>query len=105
MKDKFEHGSFVEQFGLHASRQENGDRTVEVDIERYAKLLDDPSLDEAAKNEVLQTLWEMLMVLSEIGFGLHPMQKVCGLFAEATTESARKGENLLNSNDTERRIE
>lgn len=78
MKDRFEHGNFVEQFGLHAQRNENGDPTVKVDVERYADLLDDPSLDADKKEEIIHALWTIIVTFVELGFGVSPTQQACG---------------------------
>ena len=105
MKDGHENGGVAEEFGLRASRQADGERIVEVDLEKYAALLDDPALDEADRTAMLQALWNTLMVLADLGFRLESSQEVCGQFEQAASESAKEGRNLLNSQDTERRNE
>lgn len=53
-----------------------------VDVEKYQALLDDPSLSEAQKEEFLRALWSIVVTFVELGFGVHPLQEVCGQDSE-----------------------
>ena len=49
-----------------------------VDVEKYQSWLDDSGLSEAQKKEFLQAVWSMVVTFVELGFGVHPLQEVCG---------------------------
>ena len=105
MTDWQENGHTAAEFGLHARGTPEGKPVVEVDIAYYARLLDDPELGEADRSAMLEALWDMMVVFVELGFGVHPVQEVCGQFAQAASESALAGKDLLQSDDSGRRIE
>ena len=52
--------------------------SVEIDVERYQALLDDPDLSDTQKEEIMRTLWMVMMAFADLGFGVHPAQQVCG---------------------------
>lgn len=52
--------------------------TLTVDVRRYQSLIDDPALSEAQKEEVLRALWSIVVTFVELGFGVLPLQEVCG---------------------------
>ena len=53
-------------------------RVLTVDVKKYEALLDDPSLSEAQKEEFLRAIWSVVVTFVELGFGVHPLQEVCG---------------------------
>lgn len=69
--------------------------TMAVDVERYQRYLDDTDLTEAEKKEFLQALWNVIISFVELGFGVHPLQEVCGKDAGIDTESAEGGLDAL----------
>jgi hypothetical protein len=50
--------------------------SIEVDYERYAKMLDASDLNEDQKREFLETLWQVIVQFVDLGFGVHPLQAV-----------------------------
>ena len=65
--------------------------TLTVDIERYQAFLDGADMTEAQKAEFLQALWSIIVSFVELGFGVHPLQVVCGKDAEIGAESTKCG--------------
>jgi hypothetical protein len=57
-------------------------RVLTVDVKKYQALLDDPTLSEAQKDEFLRALWSIVVTFVELGFGVHPLQEVCGQDSE-----------------------
>ncbi|MEM9764152.1 MAG: hypothetical protein AAF968_16865, partial [Pseudomonadota bacterium] len=57
-------------------------RTLEVDVERYQHLLDDPALTDAQKQEIIEALWSIIISFVDLGFGVHPAQQACGQLGE-----------------------
>lgn len=53
-------------------------RVLAVDVRKYEALLDDPNLSEKQKEEFLRALWSVVVTFVELGFGVHPLQEVCG---------------------------
>lgn len=51
---------------------------ITVDVQKYQAYLDDPELSDAQKEEFLQALWSIVVAFVELGFGVHPLQEVCG---------------------------
>ncbi|RWX11387.1 hypothetical protein EHI42_24250 [Rhizobium hidalgonense] len=49
---------------------------VTVDVERYQFWLDGTELSPSQKEEVVQSLWLIVMTFVELGFGIHPVQSV-----------------------------
>lgn len=51
---------------------------LEVDFERYQRYLDEEDLSEAEKQAFVEALWSIVLNFVDLGFGVHPLQKVCG---------------------------
>lgn len=49
-----------------------------LDVEKYQAYLDGADLSEAQKEEFIRTLWSIVVSFVELGFGVHPLQEVCG---------------------------
>jgi len=65
--------------------------TLTVDVERYQAFLDGTDMTEAQKAEFLQALWSIIVSFVELGFGVHPLQEVCGKDAEIGADSTKSG--------------
>lgn len=67
-------GVLSEQFGgVVAARPRP---SVEIDTAKYQKYLDDPSLNDAQREEVIRALWSIMIIFVDLGFGVHPAQQV-----------------------------
>ncbi|MFA3920698.1 hypothetical protein [Ruegeria hyattellae] len=64
--------------GLNVEFDTSANPILSVDVERYQQYLDDTDLSEAEKAEFLQSLWQVIISFVELGFGVHPLQEVCG---------------------------
>lgn len=51
---------------------------ITIDAAKYQEYLDDSGLSDEQKEEFLQTLWTIIVSFVELGFGVHPLQEVCG---------------------------
>jgi hypothetical protein len=58
--------------------EESAKPSVEIDVEKYQALLDDPDLSDTQKEEIMRALWMVMMAFADLGFGVHPAQEVCG---------------------------
>lgn len=70
MKDAFNNSSPI---GMRVSN-----RDVEVDLAKYQSYIDDPSLTPEQREDVIKTIWGIIINFVDLGFGVHPMQEVCG---------------------------
>ncbi len=72
---------------------------VEIDTAKYQKYLDDPSLDDEQRGQIIEALWLIITAIVDLGFGVHPMQELidddaCG---QLTVEVDQSGDT--DSND------
>lgn len=75
--------------------------TLTVDVERYQALLDDSDMTDAQKEEFLQALWLIVVSFVELGFGVHPLQEVCGKDAEIGSDSAKYAFDAVRSENSD----
>lgn len=48
---------------------------MEIDIEKYQELLDDPSLDVDQKADFLTAIWSIIIAFTDLGYRVHPLQR------------------------------
>ena len=72
-----EGGALSKQFGMAVAAHPRP--SVEIDTAKYQKYLDDPSLSEAQREEVLRALWSIMTIFVDLGWGVHPAQQVLEL--------------------------
>jgi translation elongation factor EF-1beta len=82
---------------------------ITVNVEKYQVFLDDSGLSEKQKEEFLQALWTIIVAFVDLGFGVHPLQEVCGqnentgiqrvkdAFDEVESENSQKLKQLVDS--------
>lgn len=68
-------------------------RSVEIDTAKYQQYLDDPSLSEEQKEEIIMALWSIITSFVDLGFGVHPAQEACGKAAEKLDGQAKEDSN------------
>ncbi|WP_120632122.1 hypothetical protein [Ruegeria sp. EL01] len=79
MKDEDSIGkapSLSKELGL--ALEKSSQRSVEIDTSKYQKYLDDPALTDDQKEEIVVALWSVITGFMDLGFGIQPMQEVCG---------------------------
>ena len=70
---------------LPESKPRHGSPVITVDYELYAHFLEHAELSDEQKREFLQTLWNIIVELVSMGFGVHPVQQAqnsCGQLSE-----------------------
>lgn len=75
--------------------------TLAVDVERYQEYLDGADLTDAQKQEFLQALWSIIVSFVELGFGVHPLQEVCGKTPKITGQGAKAAFDAVSSEQPE----
>lgn len=68
-------------------------RLVEIDTAKYQKYLDDPSLSDDQKQEIVDALWMIITAFVDLGFGVHPVQEACGQLTEEVDQSGDTDSN------------
>jgi len=58
-------------------------------------------MTEAQKEEFLQSLWSIIVSFVDLGFGVHPLQAVCGEDAKSDSKSAKSKFDVVSSDDQE----
>ncbi len=78
--------------------------TLTIDWELYGKYLDESDLSDAEKREFLETLWSIVVAFVDLGFGVHPLQRVtdnaCAQQAEIAKFIAAESEPVIPLADT-----
>ncbi|QAX31059.1 hypothetical protein [Leisingera sp. NJS204] len=67
--------------------------SLEIDTAKYQAYLDDPSLTNAQKEEIMQALWSIIVAFVDLGFGVHPAQEVCGKHQQELDVQGNKDSN------------
>ena len=106
MKDDLKNTTEVES--LRERFDTSSKPTVAVDVEKYQAYLDGTDMTDVEKEEFLQELWQIIIGFVELGFGVHPVQEVCGKPGSADNEPTASNKDGLCSdkpnkdNDTNR---
>ncbi|WP_152612206.1 hypothetical protein [Leisingera sp. ANG-S5] len=74
--------------------------SLEIDTAKYQAYLDDPSLSDAQKDEIMQALWSIIVAFVDLGFGVHPAQEVCGKPQQSLDVQGDKDSNESKPVDT-----
>jgi hypothetical protein len=74
--------------------------TVHVDVDRYKAYLDGSGMNDAQKEEFLQALWSIIVNFVELGYGVHPLQEVCGKEAGTASDGAIDARDAVSCKDT-----
>lgn len=94
MKDDFNKTERGDAFAaIHAPPKP----TLTVDVEKYQAFLDGADMTEAQKEEFLQALWSIIVSFVDLGFGVHPLQEVCGENADCDSKSAKNDFDMVGS--------
>jgi len=75
--------------------------TLTVDVEKYQAYLDGSGMTEAQKEEFLQAMWAIMVSFVELGFGVHPLQEVCGQTPEIGSQGAKAAFDAVSSEEPE----
>ena len=71
--------SKIDDIATSAPEAEIGDPVgfapLKLDVELYQSYLDDPSIEDADKRELIDVLWSIVVSFVDLGFGIHPAQQ------------------------------
>ena len=71
-----------------------------IDVERYQHYLDDSGMSEAEKRAFLEALWSIITAFIDLGFGVHPLQEVCGQNPQESDQRAAQGDDSVEYGQT-----
>lgn len=75
MEDKDDRKGKVEELESRGTKIEGYSPTLEVEVDKYQCYLDDPSISDEQKAEMIEILWSIVVNFVDIGFGVHPVQE------------------------------
>ena len=87
--------------GLKLGFDKSAKPILTVDVEKYQGYLDDTNMTDAQKEEFLHGLWHVIVNFVELGFGVHPLQEVCGKDAGTCTQNANGAFDAVSSDEPE----
>ncbi|WP_285674169.1 hypothetical protein [Paralimibaculum aggregatum] len=58
-------------------------KIVEIDWAFYETYLAEADLTEDEKRQFLEALWSIVVAFVDLGYGIHPVQEVCGQLGDA----------------------
>ncbi len=90
--------------GLKIDFEKSSKPVLTVDVEKYQGYLDETNMTDAQKQEFLQNLWQIIVSFVELGFGVHPLQEVCGKDAGTFTQNASGAFDAVSSDEPEKDI-
>ena len=72
---------------------------ITVDVRKYQDLLDESNMSDEQKEEFLQALWSIVVTFVELGFGVNPMQEVCGKDSAGISKRPKEAFDKVRSNE------
>lgn len=73
--------------------------SLSIDWDLYGSMLEDSDLDEDQKRELIESLWSIVVTFVDLGFGIHPIQQVCGEDDENLAKAIADMVSLPNTNN------
>lgn len=80
--------------------------TLSIDWDLYGSMLEESDLTDEQKRELIGSLWSIVVGFVDLGFGIHPVQQVCGedednlALAISDVISSQSDNPLLSENPT-----
>ena len=71
------------------------------DVKRYDALLNEPNVSQEEREEVLNTLWNLVQTCVDFGWGVHPLPTNCGQADISPLLSSEAAQNVVNSKSSE----
>lgn len=100
--DGTEGTTLVEQFA--SASPPFGKKTLLIDVARYQHLLDESGLSDTQKEEVLKSLWAIMIGFVDLGFTIQPLEESCGKVGSAPANPENLSDRAIGSMDYEKEI-
>lgn len=92
---------FTDEKALTKSFGSSARSILAVDVKRYQSFLDQSGLSDEQKEEFLQALWSIIVTFVDLGFGVHPLQEVCGKDGKTGPQLAKTAFDQVKSREPE----
>ncbi|MEM1235125.1 MAG: hypothetical protein AAGH70_13465 [Pseudomonadota bacterium] len=79
-------------------------RKIEVDVDFYKEMLDDPALSDDQKEQIIIALWQIIIAFVDLGFGVHPAQQVCGQDDKSDADSPHESSDGVYLEEISKRV-
>lgn len=76
--------------------------SLSIDWDLYGSMLEDSNLSEKQQRELIESLWSIVLAFVDLGFGVHPLQQVCG---EDQDDLAKALSDMISSSHTDNNLE
>lgn len=60
--------------------------TLTIDWDAYRPFFEDEDISEDEKHQLIEALWSIAVSFVDLGFGVHPVQQVCGQSGDPLNE-------------------
>lgn len=90
--------SLADRFGASARP------IIGVDVKKYQALLDGSGLSQDQKDDFLRALWSIVVTFIDLGFGVHPLQEVCGQNLNNTSILSKDDLDKIESRELSERL-
>ncbi|WP_157063699.1 hypothetical protein [Phaeobacter sp. 11ANDIMAR09] len=75
---------------------------LSIDWDAYLPFLENEDISEEQKRELIEALWSIMVSFVDLGFGIHPIQQVCG---QDISLAELPAADVLNLNNTVSKFE
>ena len=75
---------------------------LKIDWDAYLPFFEDEDISEEQKRELIEALWFIMVSFVDLGFGVHPVQQVCG---QDVSLAELPASDVLNLPDTTQEFE
>lgn len=99
------HETFADFETLRGSFDASSRPVLTVDTDKYQALLDEAGFTEQEREAYLQSLWTLVVTFVELGFGVHPLQEVCGQDETSDIEALATAFDQVDSKEAEHKPE
>ncbi|WP_424830911.1 hypothetical protein [Ruegeria sp.] len=79
--------------------------SLSVDWEAYAAMLEDSDMPLDQQQDLIETLWSIVVMFVDLGYDLHPIPQICGEDEEALDQDSTDLVSLLNNKWAQTRAE
>lgn len=89
--DQTEEPDLAEELGLIMDAAPK--RSLGIDVAKYQAYLDDEDLSDAQKEQIVLAVFQIMSAFVQLGYGVHPLQEVCGQVEGKVDRSKRADSN------------
>lgn len=80
-------------------QERSSGKSVGIDVAKYQAMIDEPGLSDEDKQAFIEALWQIIVAFVDLGFGVHPVQQVCGQVGETARPEPEDRSDVLECAD------